>query len=555
VIVDFDVDVPMRDGTLLRANVYRPSSDGRWPVLLSRTPYGKDLPGASAFVDPLVAARSGYAVVLQDTRGRFTSGGEFRPFEDEARDGFDTLAWLAQQPFCDGNVGTFGASYLGFTQWTAAIEQAPALKAMVPFLAVGEPMDGLIFRGGAMELGTGASWAMMMGFDSLVRRYRSDPPRLGMAITSLAREVDALGPSGYWSLPLRQFAPLRDHPIEPWYLERMHDPLDTERLDIFVMEGKYQRVDVPTFNVGGWFDIFLKTTLRSFSAMRQLGKPTKLLIGPWTHVTQRNPVGELNFGFGSTLGLIDLRVDFTRLQLRWFDHWLRGIDTGMLDEPPVKIFVMGANVWRDEQEWPLARAVATPFYLRADGRLTREAPASGESVDSFVYDPADPVPTHGGATLMPPEFPAGPMDQRQIEARADVLTYTSEVLERDTEVTGEVEVRLWACTSAPDTDFVAGLVDVYPDGRALNVTDGILRTGHVEADQAYEHRIDLWATSNVFKAGHRIRVHVTSSSFPRWDRNQNTGKPLGIDAELRKARQTVLHDAEHASRVVLPLVS
>jgi putative CocE/NonD family hydrolase len=253
------------------------------------------------------------------------------------------------------------------------------------------------------------------------------------------------------------------------------------------------------------------------------------------------------------LSFINVQADFGRVQLRWFDHWLKGIDTGMLAEPPIQLFVMGANVWRDEHEWPLARAVDTPFYLHADGLLSPAAPAA-EAPDSFVYDPADAVPTHGGALLMSPEFTPGPLDQRAIEARPDVLTFTTPPLETDTEVTGPIVVHVWASSSAPSTDFVARLVDVYPDGRAYNLTDGILRTSSIAPHTPFRSVIDLWATSNVFKTGHRIRLQVTSSNFPRWDRNPNTGRPLGADAVLRPAQQTILHDAEHPSHVVLPLV-
>jgi putative CocE/NonD family hydrolase len=295
--------------------------------------------------------------------------------------------------------------------------------------------------------------------------------------------------------------------------------------------------------------------------MRGHGQPTKLLIGPWTHSVSSNPIGDLDFGFGAQLGLINLQGDFNNLQLRWFDHWLKGIDTGMLAEAPIRLFVMGANVWRDEHEWPLARAVATPFYLRSGGRLSTEAPAD-EAPDCYRYDPHDPVPTHGGALLLAPEFRTGPVDQTAIEARPDVLTFTTAPLDRDTEVTGPVTVHLWASSSAPDTDFIARLVDVHPDGRAFNLTDGIIRARYrdglpaslLQPGRPYRLAIDLWATSNVFKAGHRVRVQVTSSNFPRWDRNPNTGHPFGQDAELCVAEQTILHDRDHPSHILLPLV-
>jgi putative CocE/NonD family hydrolase len=261
---------------------------------------------------------------------------------------------------------------------------------------------------------------------------------------------------------------------------------------------------------------------------------------------------------------MNLQTDLRSFQLRWFDHWLKGIDSGMVAEPPVRLFVMGANVWRDEDEWPPARAVETSWYLRAGGGLSRESPGA-EAPDRYDYDPADPVPTRGGAVMMTPEYPSGPFDQRAIAARPDVLVYVSEPLPRDTEVTGPVSVRLWAVSTAPDTDFVARLVDVAPDGRSINLTDGIVRARYrgfadgeapslIEPGHPYEYAIDLWATSNVFKAGHRIGLHVTSSSFPRWDRNPNTGHPFGVDGEVRVAHQQILHDREHPSRVVLPVV-
>ena len=565
VVVELDVPVPMRDGVTLRANVYRPP-EGRWPVLLTRLPYGKDLPLGGAALDPVQAVRSGYAVVIQDTRGRLMSDGEWRPFEAEAEDGVDTIAWAADQPYSDGQVGMFGLSYFGFTQWSAAIHQPPALKAMVPGITWCDPFNGFAFRGGALELGTSAHWGLSMGFDGIVKnpQLRSDPRALGAAIVGLAREIDNLAPAGYASLPLREFAPLRRQAVLPGWFDRVERPMDPSLFEPVTIVGKHDRVLAPTFNMGGWFDIFLADTITNFNAMRQLGRPTKLLIGPWTHTNNRLPVGELNFGFGSQLAFLNLQTDFYRLQLRWFDHWLKGIDTGIMREAPIRLFVMGANVWRDEQEWPLARATTTPFYFHANGALSTEAP-DAEPPDTYTYDPRHPVPTHGGALLMAPEFANGPVDQRSIEARPDVLTYSTAPLEHDVEVTGPISVELWACSSAPDTDFVARLVDVYPDGRALCLTDGILRARYrdglneslLEPGQPYRFSIDLWATSNVFKAGHRIRVQVTSSNFPRWDRNPNTGHAMGIDteADLRTAQQTILHDREHPSHVLLPLVA
>jgi len=580
VTIEYDVPAQMRDGAILRANIYRPVGEGRWPVLLTRLPYGKDFPIGSSIMDAAQVARRGYVVIVQDTRGRFASEGEWRPMLDEALDGVDTIEWAAQLPYSSGVVGMYGASYFGFTQWSAAVHQPPALKAMVPFITWNDPFNGILFRGGAFELGTSANWQLSMGLNALMRRHVGDPdPRnLGRAIYMLAKEIDVLGTQGYWSLPLADFAPLRRNDVAPAFFEVFERTMDRDHAEPMTILGKHENVVVPTFNVGGWYDIFLKDTIGNFKIMREQGstpeaRQSKLLIGPWIHGGVTNPVGEVNFGFGATAAFIDLRIDFVSLQLRWFDHWLKGIDTGILNEAPIKLFVMGANIWRDEQEWPLARAVEARYYLHSDGHantlngngvLSTSKPEL-EAGDQYDYDPANPVMTRGGALLMSPEFPGGPFDQRKTESRQDVLVYTTPVLEQDIEVTGPIMVHLWAISSAPDTDFVARLVDVHPDGYAQNLTDGIIRTRYrnfaqgeqsslIEPGIAYEYKIDLWATSNVFKKGHQIRLDVTSSCFPRWDRNPNTGHDFGASNELAVAHQTILHDSEHPSYVLLPIV-
>lgn len=582
VVVDYDVPAQMRDGVTLRANIFRPAGEGPWPVLLTRLPYGKDLPLGSSIMDPAQVARRGYIVIVQDTRGRATSEGEWVPFIHEAEDGVDTIAWAAQLPHSNGVVGMYGASYFGFTQWAAALHQPPALKAMVPFVTWNDPFNGVTFRGGALELGTAGSWQLNMALDGLIRRHRGDAQALGRGIYMVAKEMDALGTKGYASLPLNEFAPLKQQDIAPHFFQAFVHPLerDAELSRPLHILGHHHQVTVPTFNVGGWYDIFLQDTITNFKHMREEGstpeaRQSKLLIGPWSHGGTTNPIGEMNFGFGAGAAFIDLKMDFVSLQLRWFDHWLKGVDTGMLSEAPIKLFVMGANVWRDEHEWPLARAVETRYYLHSgghanslhgDGTLTVRPPEIAEvPSDQYVYDPAHPVPTRGGALLMTPEFRAGPHDQRPIESRDDVLVYTSDVLLTSVEVTGPITVHLWAVSSAPDTDFVARLVDVHPDGYAQNLTDGIIRARYrnfamgeqpslIEPGRAYEYEIDLWSTSNLFQAGHRIRVTVTSSSFPRWDRNPNTGQAFGADAELAVAHQTILHDSDHPSYITLPIV-
>lgn len=580
VSADFDVPAKMRDGTILRANVYRPAGEGQWPVLLTRLPYGKDFPLGSSVMDPGQVARRGYVVIVQDTRGRMTSEGEWSPFMYEALDGVDTIEWAATLPYSNGSVGMYGGSYYGFTQWASAALNPPALKAIVPYITWNDPLNGVLFRGGAFELGLSASWNLMMGLDLLIRRHRGDQEALGRAIYMLTKEMDALGNQGYWSLPLKEFGSFKRQDVAPHFFESFTHPMghEYERIKAMTILGNHEKVTVPSLNIGGWYDILLNDTISNFTIMRKHGRTpearqSKLLIGPWTHGGTTNPIGEINFGFASSAALIDLKIDFVSFQLRWFDHWLKGVDAGMLREAPIKIFVMGANVWRDEQEWPLARATNTRYYLHSNGQantlhgnglLSTESP-DVEPPDLYVYDPANPVMTRGGALLMSPEYRPGPFDQRVTEGREDVLVYTTPILEQDVEATGPITVHLWATSSAPDTDFVARLVDVHPDGYAQNLTDGIIRTRYrnfasgegpslIEPGKPYEYVIDLWATSNVFKAGHCIRVDVTSSNFPRWDRNPNTGHDFGADAELTVAQQTILHDREHPSYVVLPLV-
>ena len=445
ITVDFDVPAEMRDGTILRANIYRPVGEGRWPVLLTRLPYGKDFPNAVPVLDPIQSARRGYVVIVQDTRGRFASDGAWDPMRNEALDGVDTIAWAAQLPYSDGQVGMFGASYFGFTQWSAAVHSSEALKVMAPYITWNDPLNGQLYRGGAFEFGISASWQLMMSANVVMRRLASeaDPAKLGYAMYQWAREMDTLGTQGYWSLPLKEFAPLKRDDVAPSFFESLEHYMDREYLDPITIRGKHEQVKVPTLNIGGWYDIFLQDTIDNFRIMREQGstpqaRQSKLLIGPWIHGGSSSSIGEVSFGIASTPGLINLQGDVMSIQLRWFDHFLKDLDTGMLNEAPIKLFVMGANVWRDEQEWPLARAVETRYYLHSnghanslhgDGSLSTGVPEN-EPVDAYDYDPANPVLTRGGALLMSPQFPGGIFDQRKTEERTDVLVYTTPELER-----------------------------------------------------------------------------------------------------------------------------
>jgi putative CocE/NonD family hydrolase len=444
-----------------------------------------------------------------------------------------------------------------------------------------DPLNGSRFRGGAFELGKSANWHLQAtGFDEVMKQHQNDadPRKRGEAVRKLVQEIDTLGTQGYWSLPLKEFAPLKRTGVGQDFFDELGHPMDRTFSDTLTILGKHEQVQVPALNIGGWYDLYMQDAIEHFRIMREHGstpeaRQSQLLIGPWSHMNRTNTIGEINFGMAANSALIDLKSTMESIHLRWYDHWLKGIDNGITEEAPIKLFVMGANVWRDEYEWPLARAVETRYYLHSNGHANtlngdgtlHTTPPLDEPADYYDYDPAHPVLTRGGATLMTAEFPAGPYDQHVTERRQDVLVYTTPELEEDTEVTGPIKVLLWARSSAPDTDFVARLVDVHPDGYACNLTDGIVRARYrrfahgesptlIEPGKAYEYEIDLWATSNVFKQGHRIRLDVTSSNFPRWDRNPNTGHDIGADDELMVAHQTILHDTEHPSHVVLPIV-
>jgi uncharacterized protein len=550
--IKFDVPVLMRDGTILRADVYRPTGRGPWPVLVQRTPYDKRSPAGGLPLATLLAVSRGYIVVQQDTRGRFASDGEWSPWTHEQSDGHDTVRWAATLTGSSGAVGMFGASYTGNTSWVAAIDGPPELRAIVPQVTWSEPNDGLFMRGGALELGLNGFWTLFTGLGDLPRRF-TGPDLLG-AMTTLIADYDGLRERAYWELPAGQLPAI----------ERFGGPdIGTQRAlaapetaDHARVAGRHDAITTPSLVVTGWYDIFLQGALDNHIATAKRGRPTKLLVGPWSHVENTIPgaVGEKNFGLTSTQNAIAGQYSLSELELRWFDHWLLGRDTGLMDEPPVKIFVMGTNTWRDENEWPLARAVETPWFLRADGRLSRSAPGADEDHDTYVYDPNDPVPTRGGAMVMSVDFPAGPFDQAAVEQRPDVLVYTSEPLAHDLEVTGPVRVTLYAATDGPSTDWVVRLCDVDAQGVSRNITDGVLRV-NASPDTVGEHEIDLWSTSNVFRAGHRLRVQVTSSNFPRWDRNPNTGEPPQTATTLRPARQRIFHDASRASSIALPVVS
>jgi uncharacterized protein len=565
--------IPMRDGVELSADIYLPHGGGRHPVLLLRTIYHSKDPRYVRWAVGFVKA--GYAVVLQDCRGRHDSDGTWDPYFCEVPDGFDTHEWIGRQPWSTGRIGTFGVSYPGFTQTCPAPDGSRHLQALVPIASQQDNYghhrcDGLI------------AWANTVFFPNMVGRTMQSEALAQLDLAAIQRR-----------LPLHDvWGEIAD---SPYVRGVVANEAYRGFWSGYSLRHRYDRVEVPSYFMTGWYDSLLNETLRVFRGWRlharsaEARRLSKIIIGPWSH--QVAPWGRPQPGYQvAPDGSFDDRVfgplaqmDIVAEHLRWYDARLKDVRNGMDEEPPLRLFVMGENVWRFEEEWPLARTRWTDYHLRAGGVLSPEPPGGGETPDRFRYDPEDPVPTWGGSYQM--KDLGGPKDRRKLAGRADMLVYTSAPLERDIEVTGPVTATLWAASSAPDTDFTVSLVDVHPDGRAILLTDGICRARFRKAAEGWtpedlrrglspyeklydpgftpelltpgtpaELRIDLWSTSNLFRKGHRIRVEISSSNFPRYDRNLNTGGRVGFESAGRVAEQTVFHDAGRPSRITLPVI-
>ncbi len=565
VIYEHDVKAAMRDGVLLRADIYRPQAEGKFPVLLQRTPYDK-----RNFAFGLRAAARGYVVVIQDVRGRYASDGEWYAFKNEINDGYDTIEWAAALPYSNGKVGMFGGSYVGATQMLAAITHPPHLAGICPVVTSSNYHSSWTYQGGAFEQWFNESWTSGLAQDTLNRKVK-----------------EATNPvEGMWELPLVEYPLFNLHghatataSLAPYFLDWIAHPNYDDYWKRMSIEEHFGDITVPALHIAAWYDIFLGGSLRNYLGIREHGgndaarSGQQLLVVVGGHSGSGRKVGEVDFGPDGAFKEDDAIVD-------WYDFLFKGVQNRFASGKPVKLFVMGANQWREEEAWPLARAHETKYFLhstgaanssRGNGTLSITAPGK-ETADQYVYDPGKPVPTVGGPLCCDGEhWPPGPRDQRGVEARDDVLVYSTPALPQDTEVTGPVSVELYAKSSAPDTDFTAKLVDVWPDGFAQNLTEGILRARYRESQenptmitpgQVYKFTIDLWATSNVFKRGHTLRLEISSSNFPRFDRNLNTGEQRMImidrkDSELAftKATNVILHDAEHPSVLILPVVA
>ncbi|MGA8409696.1 MAG: CocE/NonD family hydrolase [Candidatus Acidiferrales bacterium] len=556
VTVERNVPATMRDRAILRADVYRPKAEGKFPVLLTRTPYDKQWQVEFA----LKAVPRGYVVIAQDTRGRFESEGEWYPFKHESQDGYDTVEWAAALPYSNGKVGMFGGSYVGATQFLAAIAHPPHLSGICPNVTASNYHSNWTYQGGAFEQWFDESWTSQLAENTMHRRVDKTFDPLAGTKTLPLDDYPVLGAPG-------------DAGLAPYFLHWLAHPSFDDYWKQWSIQDHYADIQVPVFTQSAWYDIFQGGSLHIYihlkteagSEASRKGQRLLVYIGGHAGGPQQKKVGAVEFGDKAPL-------DLDEATLRWYDWLLKGDANGVAQEKPVKIFVMGKNEWREEDDWPLARAKSTKYFLHSsgaangvasDGTLSVTAPAAEKS-DQFVYDPGDPVPTIGGP-LCCERLPTGigPQDQRPADSRSDVLVYSTPAFTKDTEVTGPVSLDLYVSTSAVDTDFTGKLVDVWPNGFAQNLTEGILRLRYRDSQEkpelanpgeTYHITLDLWSTSNVFLAGHKLRLEVSSSNFPRFDRNLNTGEDQARATRMLKASNVIYHDKTHPSALIVPLV-
>lgn len=531
--------VEMRDGVRLATDVYVPSKKGKYPTLLVRDIYTN---GSTAVRQRYAkfATTNGYAFVFQSARGRYDSEGDWYPYFQEINDGDDTLTWIAEQPWSDGKVGMFGSSYLASVQWLAALNKNPALTAIAPAMSPGNYYRDVAYPGGAFSLLSRARWGIgLVG-----------------SRTNMMFPVDWVG--GIDHLPLETLAQSVGFDVQH-FQDWLEHPSYDDYWKPLNLEARAPEMAVPALNIGGWYDVFLRSTIGSYKTMTEEAATEtarngqRLVIGPWPHGWNRSSqTGDVDFGE-------DALIDVEGMLLQWFDHWMK--DGPDPTSAPVRIFVMGENVWRDEEAWPLERTQYTPYYLHADKTLSPTAPTQRSSSLNYRYDPRDPVPTLGG-NIMEPSL-RGPYDQKPLDERDDILRFVSEPFAETTEITGPISAELYAASNAKDTDFMAKLMVVKPDGSAINLVDGVIRARYregfeepklIEPGVVYKYTLDLWATSYVLSPGDRLRIDVTSSNFPRLARNLNTGAEFAKTSKMKVARQTLHMSEDHPSKVILPII-
>ncbi|MCV7020274.1 CocE/NonD family hydrolase [Mycolicibacterium aichiense] len=571
-----DVPARMRDGTVLRADVYRPEHSGPVPVILMRTQYGKS--GAQVqpwrYQTPDWFASHCYLVVIQDVRGQGSSGGTFSEFTHDRDDGYDSVEWAAALPGSDGKVGMYGSSYVGATQWLAATTAPPHLVTIVPANTASDYYDGWMYEGGEFRLAFVQPWAL--GLATTAAENRRDDPTAAALKSAAADSTRWLNFLPYRALPPLQPA---NPAVAPWYFDWIAHSTRDDFWRQWSIRDRYPSVRVPVLDVEGWYDAFLAGGIENFTGMvtsaatPEARTNQRLVIGPWDHVDWGRS-GSEPAPLLKDIGSVGA-TPINELMLQWYDHFLKGMSNGVNGTsgagPRVDYFLMGANRWKSAPGWPLPQTRWTRYFLSGDGQmnsrtgtLTTTATAVGQTPDRYVYDPTDPAPSVGGHSCCGARSgPQGPYDQIPVEQRSDVLVYTSDPLAADTEVTGPVTVDLWASSSAVDTDFTAKLIVVKPDGDAINLNNGIVRTAFRDslsdprpgvANQPYEYHIAIWPTSYEFGSGDRIRLEISSSDYPQFAPNPNTGEPFGQSVATQQATQTVLHDAAHPSAIVIPVI-
>jgi putative CocE/NonD family hydrolase len=559
--INVNAVVHTRDRVKLATDIYRPDVEGRFPIILVRLPYGKteaycEMPALGRFF-----AKRGYVFVVQDVRGKYDSEGDPYPFINEPDDGYMTQKWIATQPWSNGKIGTLGDSYYGYTQWASAPMRNPNLKTMITVVTATDLYGEEFYINGAFHLRTRLEW-LYTCWGTRAMLFHDIKPDL---IPINWRHLPLITADEAAGQAVKCYKDIIKHPNRDAYWKGKNS------------DYPFDQVAVPVLHIAGWYDIFLRGQLKDYVAMTKKAatpearRNQKLVVAAWHHEIARfGPPEERGFGHGKDIDFgPNADPDINTLCLRWFDYWLKGINNGIMDELPVRIFIMSGNVWRYENEWPLARTQYTKYYFHSNGRansmhgdgvLNMKAPETSEPPDTYIYDPNDPVPSAAEDLWALLDTVK---DQRIIEKREDILVYSTPSLKEAVEVTGPLSVKLYASSTAKDTDFTAKLVDVHPHGYAQYIQEGIIRVRYresrespslIDSGKIYEYIIDLWATSNLFKTGHKIRVEISSSNFPRFDRNLNTGHEFGTDAETVKANQTVYHDTKHSSHITLPII-